>query len=103
MIDGVADETDEDAGRGVETCAGGVEIVTARIGSHRSLATNWVVQLLEECQSPVQADRIKELETSIEALCKKTGFPFDDPKTSEFKWSPRKGTLDARKSYGSKP
>jgi hypothetical protein len=36
----------------------------------------------------VQADRIKEVETSIEALCKKKGFPVDDPLKSEFKWSP---------------
>jgi hypothetical protein len=36
----------------------------------------------------VNGDRIKGLETAIETLCKKTGFPVDDPIRSEFKWSP---------------
>jgi hypothetical protein len=36
----------------------------------------------------VYADRLQHLETSIEALCQKKGFPVDDPLTSEFKWSP---------------
>ena len=38
----------------------------------------------------VNGDRLKDLESSIETLCKKTGFPVDDPKASEFKWSPGK-------------
>jgi hypothetical protein len=36
----------------------------------------------------VHMDRLQHLETSIEALCQKRGFPVDDPLKSEFKWSP---------------
>jgi hypothetical protein len=34
------------------------------------------------------SSRLKDLETSIETLCQKRGFPVDDPLKSEFKWSP---------------
>src|SRR5260221_1457305 len=36
----------------------------------------------------VNADQLRALETAIEKLCKKTGFPVEDPLKSEFKWSP---------------
>jgi hypothetical protein len=38
----------------------------------------------------LNGDRLKDLESSIETLCKKKGFPVEDPKKSEFKWSPGK-------------
>jgi hypothetical protein len=38
----------------------------------------------------VEGDRLKDVESSIESLCRKSGFPVDDPKTSEFKWTPGK-------------
>jgi hypothetical protein len=36
----------------------------------------------------VHVDRLQQLETSIETICQKKGFPVDDPLKSEFKWSP---------------
>ena len=44
----------------------------------------------------VNGDRLTDLESSIEKLCKKNGFPFDDPKISEFKWSDDRATADHR-------
>jgi hypothetical protein len=36
----------------------------------------------------IEGDGLKDVESSIETLCRRSGFPVDDPKTSEFKWSP---------------
>ena len=36
----------------------------------------------------VNGDRLRDLETAMEKLCKKKNFPVDDPLKSEFKWSP---------------
>ena len=36
----------------------------------------------------VSGDKLKDLETSIETLCRKYHFPIDDPLKAEFKWSP---------------
>jgi hypothetical protein len=36
----------------------------------------------------VPGKRLRNLEISVEKLCKSYGFPVDDPVKSEFKWSP---------------
>lgn len=36
----------------------------------------------------VPAERLKDLEIAVEGLCKSTGFHMEDPRRSEFKWSP---------------
>ena len=51
----------------------------------------------------VHADRLQHLETSIEALCQKKGFPVDDPVTSEFKWSPGRELSGCEQSHQRQP
>jgi hypothetical protein len=36
----------------------------------------------------VDSTKLRDLETAIEKLCKDAGFPVEDPRKSEFKWSP---------------
>jgi hypothetical protein len=36
----------------------------------------------------VNGDQLRPLEAEMEKLCRKRGFPFEDPLKSEFKWSP---------------